>query len=378
MKVIKIILCCLGLNLLSIPSAAEDELKVKIRSRALLDATISGYESGKSQIYYRLEDFRFGAKACYKNLDLKIDLAYGSNKVTLKDLLLSCHFPNSILAIGNTYEPFSLDMLISTADLRFHQSAASVLAFTNSRKLGITYHYYKPEWYAAAGIYTHNDINKIGTEQQLNSEIITVRGVRRLLKTGNSEMIHLGAAFSYRTKECNRENSSRTIKSNGVTSMLNVPMMKVEINNVTTEWKSAFEFLYTNSSFLFQSEYFLNHFNRSKNLKGISFHGGYVQSSYLLKGRKGFIYDSTQSIAGRPKCKQALELTARINYTNMTSNQSNTNGGMEWDLSLGINYYINQYFGIKWNCSYVYTGKLNNIKYNKDLLICQLRCQYIF
>lgn len=55
-----------------------------------------------------------------------------------------------------------MDILISAANLRFHQSAASVLAFSDSRKLGATYHFYNARWYLGTGIYTHNDLNEIG------------------------------------------------------------------------------------------------------------------------------------------------------------------------------------------------------------------------
>ena len=61
------------------------------------------------------------------NWEAKADIGLGGGKVAIKDLLLNYHFKNSVLSLGNAYEPFSLDMLISTADLRFHQSAASVL-----------------------------------------------------------------------------------------------------------------------------------------------------------------------------------------------------------------------------------------------------------
>ena len=39
---------------------ANGPLQVKFRSRALLDATVSGYGKEKAQGYYRIEDFRAG------------------------------------------------------------------------------------------------------------------------------------------------------------------------------------------------------------------------------------------------------------------------------------------------------------------------------
>lgn len=88
-----------------------------------------------------------------------------------------------------------MDMLISTSDLRFHQSASSVLAFTGSRKLGVIYHFHLPSVYLAAGVYTHNDINKLGDGRR-NSHVFTCRGVwrnwssdRRLFHFGGVEFL---------------------------------------------------------------------------------------------------------------------------------------------------------------------------------------------
>lgn len=42
--------------------SAQESLKIKFRSRALLDAMVSGYGKEDVQGYYRLEDFRVGSK----------------------------------------------------------------------------------------------------------------------------------------------------------------------------------------------------------------------------------------------------------------------------------------------------------------------------
>ena len=47
---------------------AQESLKVKFRSRALLDATLSGYGKESTQGYYRLEDFRVGLKQPTRSL----------------------------------------------------------------------------------------------------------------------------------------------------------------------------------------------------------------------------------------------------------------------------------------------------------------------
>ena len=58
----KIVAGLLGLILLlgGVTTQAQEQLKVKFRSRALLDAAVSGYGKEDVQGYYRLEDFRVG------------------------------------------------------------------------------------------------------------------------------------------------------------------------------------------------------------------------------------------------------------------------------------------------------------------------------
>ena len=58
-------------------ATAADTLKVKSRSRAMLDATASGYGKEYVQGYYRLDDFRVDFKANYGRYELKADIGLG-------------------------------------------------------------------------------------------------------------------------------------------------------------------------------------------------------------------------------------------------------------------------------------------------------------
>ena len=355
---------------------AADTLKVKFRSRALLDATATDYGKEDVQGYYRLEDFRVGFKATYGRYELKADIGLGGGKVAVKDLLMNYHFKNGVLSVGNGYEPFSMDMLISTADMRFNQSAASCLAFTNSRKLGVTFHYYTPHWYLATGLYTNNDINKLGEEKK-NSLVSTSRVVWRSMDESRNRLVHVGAAFSFRTKDVNKDAPVGSIESAGVTDMLPEPLLAAEVSGMGTEVKALVEALYTSRKMLLQGEYFFDRMNRSGGLKAYKSHGGYVQGSWLVKG-EGFEYDAMYGIPGRPSSAKAVELVARFNYTDLNHDGSGIYGGQEKDLSLGVNWYLNKYLGLKFSGSYVWTGSHCNSFYDKDLFIAQARLQYIF
>ena len=356
------------------PALSADSLKVKFRSRALLDATASGYGKDDVQGYFRLEDFRVGFKADYGRYELKADIGLGGGKVAVKDLQLNCHFKNCVLVVGNGYEPFSMDMLISTADLRFNQSASSVLAFTDSRKLGVTFHYYNDHCYLATGVYTNNDINSLGDEKK-NSLVSTSRAVWRIRRGAN--LVHVGGAFSFRTKDVNKDAPVGAIESAGVTSMFGEALLGAEVDNMGSELKGLVEVLYTTRKTLLQCEFFYDRMNRAGGLSAYRAYGGYVQGSWLLSG-EGFEYDAVYGIPGRPSTGKAIELTARFNYTNLNDGESRIYGGEEKDLSLGVNFYLNKYLGFKLNGSYVWVGDHCGSFYGKDFFLAQARLQYIF
>lgn len=370
MRKIGLLLVCGMIQILQ----AQNDFKVKFRSRALLDAAITSFQEQQTQGYYKLEDFRVGFKAEYKNLDVKADIGLGGGKVAIKDMLCQTSWGSHTLVLGNAYEPFSLDMLISTADLRFHQSATSVLAFTDSRKLGMTWHYHVPSFYIASGIYTYNDINKIG-ENQRNSFVSTSRFVWRRQNTCE-HLVHFGGAFSFRTAPVNQNNYSKELSADGVTSMFPDPLLSAIINAPGTEYKGVVEALITGPRYLLQGEYYMNRY-QINGQKSYRPHGGYVQTVYLLLGR-GFLYDADYAIPSRPASARALELAVRFNYTNLNDRRVSILGGEEKDLSVGLNFYLNKWFGFKISGSYVWVGKNCHESYRGNYFVPQARVQYIF
>lgn len=98
----KTVSACLALCLCAGMSVtAQETLKVKFRSRALLDTSVSGYGKESAQGYYRVEDFRVGFKATYGQYEVKADVGLGGGKVAIKDLLLNYHWGNHTVSFGN-------------------------------------------------------------------------------------------------------------------------------------------------------------------------------------------------------------------------------------------------------------------------------------
>lgn len=356
---------------------AQDSLKLKFRSRGFLDAMPSGYGTDNVQGYYKVEDFRVGFKARYQRYELTADLGVTDQKVKFKDVLLNVHYKNTVLAIGNTFEPFSMDMMMNTADLRFNQSAASVMAFTTSRRLGVTVHHLYKGLYMATGLYTDNDINEVG-DGQTNAYVSTSRLVWRLRDAGGRQLFHIGAAASFRTKESNTtEPPVVSLGSVGVTSMFPHGMMEAQVDHAGTKTRQLVELLYTSPRVMVQGEYFFNQYNRTGGLATYRPHGGYLQCAVLLRGR-GFGYDYDYALPERPQSDKACELVLRIDHTDLNDAGAGIYGGEETDYSLGLNMYFNRYLAWKIGASYVDVGAHCNSFYTKDCFVVQTRLQYIF
>ena len=117
--------------------------------------------------------------------------------------------------------------------------------------------------------------------------------------------------------------------------------------------------------------------NRTGGKPAYNAHGGYIQGSYLIKGER-FNYDSMYGVPGRPSSEKAIELVARFNYTDLNDDKSGIFGGEGKDLSVGVNFYLNKYVGVKFNGSYVWVGEGCNSFYDKDFFLAQARVQYVF
>lgn len=357
---------------------ADNPLKIKFRTRALLDATVSGYGKEDVQGYYRLDDLRVGFQATYKSFMAKVDAGLEGGKCAVKDLLLSYKVnKNNTLILGNGYEPFSMDKLISTASRSFLQPAASTLAYTNSRKFGATWHVHLPHWYLATGIYTHNDVNKLGKEQK-NAFVSTSRAVWRTTPWGEHSLLQVGGAFSYRSREKNTDHTPvGSLSSDGITTLFDIPLLEASIPDMGSEVKGLLELLCLGSRAMLQAEYYADRMNRTGGNPAYRAHGGYVLGGFLLKGRH-FEYDAKTAVPGRPISPRALLLTARLDYADANDSRAGIYGGRTADVSLGISYYLNRYIGFKLNGSYVWVDGHCNEFYQKDFFLAQMRVQYIF
>lgn len=200
-------------------------------------------------------DLRVGVKASYRQWDMKVEIGYTGNKVSIKDAFATYTSGNHIIQVGQFYEPFTMDMLCSTFELRFHQSPGAVLAMTNSRRLGVAHTYNTQHYYACGGFFTDNDINNLKNTSQ--GYAIDVRLVYRPVN-GAGKLLHLGVAAVYRTPDSallDDDNINTFIyKSPGVSTIDNRNQIYAEVSNARYQFKLGTELLIYYRKFFLQSE----------------------------------------------------------------------------------------------------------------------------
>ena len=188
------------LSMLVVPTItaqnATDEIQYKITGRMLMDGGIylkNPVDFGNGTEF---NDLRIGMKATYRNWKMKLEMGYAGNKAAIKDAFATYSYKKHSIQVGQFYEPFSLDMLCSTFDLRFNQSPGVVLALTNSRRMGVAYSYNAKHYYLCGGLFTDNDLSNLKNVSQ-GYAIDTRLVYRPVYEKG--KLIHLGVAATRRT-----------------------------------------------------------------------------------------------------------------------------------------------------------------------------------
>lgn len=118
-------------------------------------------------------DVRLGFKGNFdKNWFFKVDIVFAGNKVKAKDVFVEYTSGRHTVRVGQFYEPFSMDVLGSTTDMRFPQVAGMALAFANSRKTGVMYTYGKSRYNFSLGLFSEASM----AEEQRDLERYSVAG----------------------------------------------------------------------------------------------------------------------------------------------------------------------------------------------------------
>lgn len=360
----------------------DDKLTITPMGRFYLDGAV--YSTDKTELGngVYMSDARVGLKAKYQRFDMKVDIGYAGSKVSAKDIFLQYSFvKNSYIRAGHFAEPFGLDHMESSSNIKFLTANATSFAFSPGRKLGFEYIGWNKNMWVGAGVFGDGDAlnNSKGGNDGYS---VTGRYVLNPLQQ-DGKILHLGVAGTVRKADANGyyDDGKKYPRAVNFSSRLNTNVEKEKVLNATIsdasyQSKFAVELIAAYGPVYLQAEYFNAHVNRKDGLKSYKASGAYAQVGFLAIGDR-YTYAPAWARMASPKPK-SLEFAVRYNYTDLNDNKADIYGGRMSDISAAVNYYLNKYVVLKMDYTYASFGNKGPAMLNEHVNVAQARIQVVF
>lgn len=329
-----------------------------------------------------LPDIRLGLKAKYKAFDMKVDVGFANSRVSAKDIFVQYNFNGSSYIRGGHFaEPFGIDHMESSGNIKFITANATSNAFSPGRKLGVQYIGWNKYLWVGAGLYGDGDAINNSVE---GDDGYSVTG--RLAFTPSKEagkILHIGLAGSYRKADANGYDAEGRQRPKAIgygssllTNIERRRFLNASISDADFQAKYAVELMGAYGPVYLQAEYFHSNVERENDLAAYKASGAYAQLGFLAIGGN-YTYSSSWARMGFPKPK-SLEFAVRYNYTDLNDDHSSIMGGRMSDISIAANYYLNKYVMLRLNYSNVKLGNKNPIAAGETINSVQGRIQVVF
>jgi phosphate-selective porin OprO/OprP len=309
----------------------------------------------------------------YDNVEYKLQLDFAGGDADLKDAYLGLtDFPLGKLRMGHFKEPFSLDELTSSKYITFLERALPNI-FAPGRNTGFMLHNTYPEERMTTAIGVFRSTDDYGEDVDDGGYNITGRVTALpIYKNKGANLVHLGAAYSYRNPDDSiqyRQRPEAHLTDRFVDTGSFVGD-QVDLVGLEAAW--------VNGPLSLQGEYMMADVDRLGGGSDVEFDGYYVQASYFLTGEHRS-YKTSEGAFSRVKPKKnysaaggpgAWEVKAR--YSRLDLSDQDITGGELDNISAGLNWYLNPNTKIMWD--YVHADK-DNIG-EADMLMMRLQFDF--
>lgn len=352
-------------------SASAGE-SVKLGGRLFVDGGFFTKASNSACAKTEITDVRLTGKITLPDgWYTKIDVGFAGNEISLKDAFVQKNWGNNNIRVGYMLGLCCIEQSASTNDYVFMTGANAAETFYLGRRVGASYTFSRDKYYCSAGAFCGDGLSY--SDKDSPGYNATLRGVvRPLNETGN--LLHLGIGGLFRRPDKMKEQNGRlaSFSSSGVTYLSVPSILDIEIDNVKHTFQWNLEALYLSRRYFLQGEY-LSMNVRSSRPTCYQPWGAYIQGGFLIKGNC-FNYDEWDALPLVPKESKSLLLSGRINVTSL--NDGLIRGGIQQDITVGLNYYLNKYLTFKLNGSVVWTKDMEEVK--KSFGVLQTRLQVRF
>lgn len=369
----------------SVP-AYQNKFKITPAGRLLLDGALyfpdgDGFADGGA-----VPDIRLGVKASYGRWDARIIAGYGSNKLSMKDVVIRYNFnPGNYLQIGYFIHSFGLETATGFNMKSTMEQPVSDRFFAGLvNNLGVQYTYTDPKFFVGvSGIVAGNSMSKSTTELGKVSAGFLNRLVWRprhasglILQAG----ISTGWQTAYHTAKETGIGQTETSKgyfdfsSQFPTQVSKVDMLRAEISDARSMFKLSPEWIAAKGRLALEGQYYFMDVAR-RDRPSYQAHGVYANLRGILIG-KDYGYNSATAALATPAPK-SLELVGGFNYTDAHCRKADIFGGISSDYSLTLNYYFNKYVIARLHYAYAKVWG-SDVQRARHVNILEARIQFSF
>lgn len=264
------------------------------------------------------------------------------------------------ISVGQFKVPFTLDNLTSSKYIMAIERALPVAGFRPPRHVGIGFSRYRE----------HYTFSVMGFGRSIEGDEGNGVGARYTFApvASGSTLLHLGTSFVSEDP-----NGSVQFKAQPESKPTEVNLVNTgTLDDVSRINRLGLEMAYQTGPFTAQIEWMRTSINRQSN-PNAAFGGWYVEGGWMLGGgSRRYEYGTFKSPAlGKPY--GTWELTAR--YSHLGLNEGGVQGGRENNLTLGLNWHLNNHGRIMFNYIRVHSDR-QGVADNPDILLMQTQFHF--
>ncbi len=343
--------------------SAEKNLRIRFNGRVLIDGGYIGADKELKSAFPDLEggnaqlrDLRLTmVGTLYDWMEFKLSMDFANVRDIKDEWIRFTKIPYiGQITLGHMKESFSLEKLTSSTNLTFMERALPSEAFAPGRNVGINHQIsllnQQMTWGVGAFLNTgsFSDVgDSLDQLSEANGWNITTR-VTGLLwyEDKGKKLLHLGLSYTHKFRSM--ENMGSEFRSRPESRLTNVRL--VNTGEFSTKGEDIInpEVAVVAGPFSLQGEYF-HLFADSDKTDDPRFWGFYLYGSYFITGEHRN-YDRSTGIFSGIKPENdfhffgggwgSLEVALRFSYVDL--NGGSIRGGKEYDLTAGLNWYLNE------------------------------------
>lgn len=333
---------------------AQDKIELRPTGRILMDAGMFDNKAMTDGV--AIPDFRLGVKARYQNFNMKIDMGFSYGKVSIKDVMVErAVSKNDLLRVGYFVHQYGLQSATSSSMKITMEEPASNQLFFNDRLPGIMWIHSQNSFFGTLSLHAENksifqSTDKMGEQGYGAMGRWVYRPVHE-----EGKIMQFGISAAYEKARWNEDeslnHSSFRFKTNFPSRVSKVEAMNALVDHAKNLYKFTPEVCMAYGRVGLESQYYFLNVNREKGFSNYRASGAYGILRGIIAG-KNYQYSMSDCGIATPQ-PGTMELALGYNYSDLSDSKAAIHGGIQNDLSLTFNYYINKY--MIWRIRYSYT-----------------------